>query len=307
MLRNLCMQPAVAVEPNNPEVLRILNSLAGLDLNRVMAKRREPLVVPHYQLMTLEQLQQVQKGTQNRTREILQPPPILPERLPCGEVIEVDENLAGAIDHRMIFTETSQHKENQLRSIVVREPDGVLRQATWEERDRMCQVFFPALGRRIWLPKALSDEVLPSILENLLHVNVLDLVCVQCDPQSSDYHRVHKCVYEDVEIRKCYDLLRSTRYFASMVWHLLTFSDPPRVYGLLKDMLERGLLDNATELIRLFVLCFPENNASGCLQAQLDVSIVEEFCKHSNFYDLLPLIEPCKDNTIASFSSIYMS
>lgn len=78
----------------------------------------------------------------------------------------------------------------KLRSIVVREPDGVLRQATWEERDRMCQVFFPALGRKIWLPKALSDEVLPSILENLLHVNVLDLVCVQCDPQSSDYHRV---------------------------------------------------------------------------------------------------------------------
>lgn len=136
MLRNLCMQPAVAVEPNNPEVLRILNSLAGLDLNRVMAKRREPLVVPHYQLMTLEQLQQVrglfvycpitelvhsqvQKGTQNRAREILQPPPILPERLPCGEVIEVDENLAGAIDHRMIFTETSQHKENQVYTIII--------------------------------------------------------------------------------------------------------------------------------------------------------------------------------------------
>lgn len=72
----------------------------------------------------------------------------------------------------------------------MRETDGVLRQATWEERDRMCQVFFPALGRKIWLPKALSDEVLPSILENLFHVNILDLVCVQCDPQSQDYHRV---------------------------------------------------------------------------------------------------------------------
>lgn len=78
----------------------------------------------------------------------------------------------------------------KLRSIVVRETDGVLRQATWEERDRMCQGFFPALGRKIWLPKALSDEMLPSILENLQHLNVLDLVCVQCDPQSHDYHRV---------------------------------------------------------------------------------------------------------------------
>ena len=45
---------------------------------------------------------------------MLQTPPILPERTPCGEVIEVDENLAGAISHRMIFTETSQFKENQV-------------------------------------------------------------------------------------------------------------------------------------------------------------------------------------------------
>ena len=54
----------------------------------------------------------------------------------------------------------------------------------------MCQVFFPALGRKMWLPKALSHEVLSSTLDNMLHVNVLDLVCAQCDPQSQDYHRV---------------------------------------------------------------------------------------------------------------------
>jgi hypothetical protein len=63
LLRKLCTSsssnPAVAVAPDDPEVLRLLNSMAGLDLNRVMAKRREALVVPHYQLMTLEQLQQV--------------------------------------------------------------------------------------------------------------------------------------------------------------------------------------------------------------------------------------------------------
>lgn len=51
---------------------------------------------------------------------MLQPPPILPERIPCGEVIEVDENLAGAIDHRIIFTETSQHKENQVQPLAFR-------------------------------------------------------------------------------------------------------------------------------------------------------------------------------------------
>lgn len=49
---------------------------------------------------------------------MLHTPPILPERLPCGEVIEVDENLAEAISHRMIFTETSQHKENKVEYYV---------------------------------------------------------------------------------------------------------------------------------------------------------------------------------------------
>lgn len=49
----------VAVTPDSPDVLVLLNNLAGLDLNKVMARRKEPLVVPRYQLMTLEQLQDV--------------------------------------------------------------------------------------------------------------------------------------------------------------------------------------------------------------------------------------------------------
>ena len=49
----------VAVTPDNPDVLALLNNLAGLDLNKVMARRKESLIVPRYQLMTLEQLQEV--------------------------------------------------------------------------------------------------------------------------------------------------------------------------------------------------------------------------------------------------------
>lgn len=55
----LVLQKPVAIEPDNPQVLRLLSRLSGLDLDKVMAKRREPLVVPHYQLMSLEELEQV--------------------------------------------------------------------------------------------------------------------------------------------------------------------------------------------------------------------------------------------------------
>ena len=49
----------VAVEPDNAEVQALLLNLAGLDLHKVMARRKEPLLIPHYKLMTLEQLQEV--------------------------------------------------------------------------------------------------------------------------------------------------------------------------------------------------------------------------------------------------------
>ena len=66
----------------------------------------------------------------------------------------------------------------------------MLREATWDERDRMCEVFVPVHGRKMWLPKVLTDEGLTPVLDRLLHADVLDLVAAQCDPQSPDYHRV---------------------------------------------------------------------------------------------------------------------
>lgn len=44
------------------------------------------------------------------------------------------------------------------RFIVVREPDGTLRKATWEERDRLVQVYFPKPGRRLVPPLMFREE-----------------------------------------------------------------------------------------------------------------------------------------------------
>lgn len=46
----------------------------------------------------------------------------------------------------------------QERFIVVREPDGILRKATWEERDRLIQVYFPKEGRKISAPLVFKEE-----------------------------------------------------------------------------------------------------------------------------------------------------
>lgn len=79
---------------------------------------------------------------------------------------------------------------NQDRHVVVREASGALREATWEERDRMMQVYFPSLGRKMWLPHMLTEEGLIPMLEEGRYRDILERVCLQCEPDSSDHIRV---------------------------------------------------------------------------------------------------------------------
>ena len=78
----------------------------------------------------------------------------------------------------------------QDRQVVVREPSGVLREGTWEERDRMMHVYFPSLGRKMWLPHMLTEEGLIPVLEEGWYGDILERVCLQFEPNSSDYIRV---------------------------------------------------------------------------------------------------------------------
>ena len=63
------------------------------------------------------------------------------------------------------------------------------------------------------MPSMLTKEGLPSVLAMNRHVAVLDQVCLQCEPDSSDYIRVrvhYVCVVRDL-------LLKISRYQKSMV------------------------------------------------------------------------------------------
>ena len=77
---------------------------------------------------------------------------------------------------------------------MVREPDGLLREATWEERDRMMEVYFPKPGRKMWLPHVLTAKGLVPVLEAGRYVDILDMACFQCEPDSADYMRVSQMV-----------------------------------------------------------------------------------------------------------------
>lgn len=63
------------------------------------------------------------------------------------------------------------------------------------------------------------------MLERGFHVHVLDLVCSQCPPDSSDYIRVHSTVYDDINKKRKYSELHCTKYYGTLIWHLLKLDD----------------------------------------------------------------------------------
>ncbi|MEQ2170260.1 28S ribosomal protein S22, mitochondrial, partial [Goodea atripinnis] len=76
-------------------------------------------------------------------------PPVLPERKPISDVLAMDKILDGMDTAKYVFTDITYNIPHRERFIVVREPDGTLRKATWEERDRLIQVYFPRQGRKL--------------------------------------------------------------------------------------------------------------------------------------------------------------
>ncbi|CAG13944.1 unnamed protein product, partial [Tetraodon nigroviridis] len=76
------------------------------------------------------------------------------------------------------------------RFIVVREPSGVLRKATWEERDRLVQVYFPKQGRQLKAPLIFQEDNLKMVFSQDHHEHVLNLCLVQFEPDSAEYIRV---------------------------------------------------------------------------------------------------------------------
>ncbi|MEQ2317027.1 hypothetical protein AMECASPLE_038605 [Ameca splendens] len=133
----------------DPAVQDILTRITGLDLQKVFRPIKQELKPPTYKLMTDEQLEQALQFATEEAAKRLQMPPVLPERKPISDVLAMDKILDGMDTAKYVFTDITYNIPHRERFIVVREPDGTLRKATWEERDRLIQVYFPRQGRKL--------------------------------------------------------------------------------------------------------------------------------------------------------------
>ncbi|XP_051534513.1 28S ribosomal protein S22, mitochondrial [Myxocyprinus asiaticus] len=263
------------------EVQDILTKITGLDLQKVFRPLKEQLTPPKYKLMTDAELEEAVRKAEEQAEQLLKMPPVLPERKPIHDVLSEDQILEGMDTAKHVFTDINFNIPHRERFIVVREPSGTLRKASWEERDRIMQVYFPKEGRKLAAPPIFKEENLLVVFEKDRHEDVLNYCVVQFEPDSAEFKRVHKLTYEDIEKHGKYDLLRSTRFFGGLVWHLVTGR---RIDGLLIDILERDLMQDAVRLVRLFNLVHPQSESAQHAHTQhaTDLDLLKIYAQYES-------------------------
>ena len=133
--------------------------------------------------------------------------------------------------------------------VVVREPDGVLRQASREEKSKMTHIYFPIPGKQLRIPKMFEDQYLQECLKSGEYEFVLDRACAQFDPDDPNYIRVTRKTYDFVDEKRHYETLRSTRHFGPMALHLVLSQ---RMDDLLCYFVAEEEITAAADLVRVF-------------------------------------------------------
>ncbi|XP_072035930.1 small ribosomal subunit protein mS22-like [Amphiura filiformis] len=240
---------------NDPQVQAILKRITGLDLEKVFRPAREKHGRSSYKLVSEKKLKELQIEAQEKAKVRLEMPPVVAERKPIHKIFARNPELRGLDSSKLVFTDISFGLRDRDRLIVVRDPDGTLRMANWEERDRITQVYKPRPRRQIEVPKLFEEGQLPVLFSEERHEMVLDAACTQFEPDAADFIRVHHRVYEDLDQTTKYDLLRSTRHFGGMAYYL---AKQRRIDGLLVDIIQRYLITDAEDLITLYHMMHPQ-------------------------------------------------
>lgn len=238
-----------------PEVQRILYRVTHQDLNIIYKARKQHLSTPDVKLLTKAELQQLQEDVDWKAKEKIQFPPVMNERKPIEYVLAHDAELAMCHKTKIIFTDITYDIKHRDRFVVVRDLDGTLRKATWTERDRMLQMYFPVDGRKIEMPRMFQPDLLEDVLNKQKYEFVLERACLQFEPDDPEYHRVTQRTYVHIDQTRSFQDLRSTRHFGVLVFYLLRHR---KVDNLLIDMIQRDLLSDAVDVLKLYHIFHPD-------------------------------------------------
>ncbi|XP_076043975.1 mitochondrial ribosomal protein S22 [Oratosquilla oratoria] len=265
------------------EVQDVLKRVTGLNLEKIFRRRfdEKPLKVPEYQFLTTTELDQRLAESKEKARELLQMPPVVKEREPISEVLSKDPALQGCLDAKYIFTDITFGVSDRKRLIVVRDQDGTLRKASWEERDRMNQIYNPRPGRKHSLPRIFLDEHLKDVLEREKYEFILDRACAHFEPDDPKYIEITHKVYDAVETRRHYENLHSTRHYGPLCFYLAWNK---KIDNLLIDLIQKERIEDAADIVYLFHLIHPSCK-SAALQIEKTnyIEYIKGFLEHDSF------------------------
>ncbi|XP_054714901.1 28S ribosomal protein S22, mitochondrial-like [Uloborus diversus] len=255
------------------KVQSILKKITGVNYEKIFKPRKQKLTPYTYEFATENRLKELQQNAASKAAEKLQMPPVLSIHEENKEILAKDPELQGVLSHKIIFTDISTNVSSRDRMITVREIDGTLRKATREERFRMNQIYYPLEGRSLEVPKLFSSPHIDRLMEEGNYIFLLDIACVQFEPDDPEYHQITSVIYEHINQMKKFDVLRSTRHFGPMAFH---FAYHKNIDRLIVDMLERHLISDAADAIKLLSILNPEISLA---QDGGNVEIVQNFIK----------------------------
>lgn len=257
------------------KVQRLMMKLTKKDLKKIYKDRKtgETLYSPTYKFLTTEELQKYMKAAEKKAARLLQVPPIVKEREDINEVLSEDPALKGFDEAKFVFTDITFGVKDKDRIIVVREPEGVLRQATWDERYRINQIYFPQTDRYFRIPHMFDEQYLVDILDRGDYVFVLERACNQFEPNDPEYHRVTSTTYDHVEKLLKFDSLQYTRHFGALCFYLCWHK---RIDNFLLYHIQNNELDSAVLLIKLFH-CLNPKSASADANSEDAVQFVQAY------------------------------
>ncbi|CAH1395570.1 unnamed protein product [Nezara viridula] len=280
----------------NENVQELLKKIVKIDYDKVFRTKKleRRLATPEFTFMTDAELEEAKKKAEYKALRKLQMPPILPPRKQINHVYVVDKKLEGYSTAKYLFTDISFGKNDRKRHIVLRDVDGTLRKATWEEREKANQIYFPRHGRKLRIPKMFQAEYFEEVLSKQWYEFILDRACIQFEPDDPLYIHITQTTYDKTAETGNFKELESTRHYGPLIYHL---TEKENLSSLFIYYLNSDRLDDVVDVIKLHAIIHPDKICSVEYKAGEEFTLVKAFITefYSQKSDLMLTLKSYED------------
>lgn len=260
LLKNLLLRRTLSTQKNDigqifiqENVQKLLRDITRFEEGKLFARRTvQRFSTPKLMFMTDEHLQKAKQEAYEHAKARMQMPPVMAANNREPAILARDEDIVGYTKFRIMFVDISTGFSNRNRLMSVREPDGILREPTDEERSRLNNILYPAKSKSIDPPKLFEEKNLARLLGQKQYKFVLDKACVQFEPDDPRYVEITNKVYNYINEKNDFNLLRSTRHFGPMS---LSLAYSKQADNLILEMLSKNLIEDAAKLVKIYNTC----------------------------------------------------